>query len=477
MTGFGFHEMQHCGYRHIINMLSPASIYGRELLKDLAPYHTGQETALLREWENISAAKKAISDTPELIQYINRIIGQMKDVRHSLKAMASRPLSEIELFELRHLLLLIEKFLNEFTASQLSQDMQGFDFFPPTEALRIIDPNNNKMLSFFIEDNRSPTLFKVRKEKKRLENLLYRGRAEMDHQNLSAARAKALALEAEAENDIRQEISAQLLPYSAEISHNITCIAALDLTLQKAILANRYNAAKPILTDGSCILKDAYNPMIADILQESDRTFTPISMETANGTTVVTGANMGGKSVALKTILLNIALATSGFFAFASSLSTPLFDSIHLVSGDAENVHHSLSSFGGDVLHLNEICDDLDSGSFALIILDEFASGTNVEEGSAILSAVTKYLNKQNCIALIATHYDGAAAAAQHHYQVVGLRNLDDNLDHSGSSGTDLISKYMDYGIFPVEKDTPVPHDATKICKLLNVRSEILKNL
>lgn len=477
MTGFGFHEMQLCGYRHIINMLSPASIYGRELLKTLAPYHTGQETALLREWENISAAKKAISDTPELIQSINRTIGQMKDVRHSIKAIANRPLSEVELFELRHLLLLSEKFLEEFAASQLVQDLQGFDFFSPTEPLRIIDPNNNKMLSFYIENNRSLALFKAREEKKRLENLLYQCSDETDRINLSAARTKALAQEAEAENDIRQEISAQLIPYSTEISHNIALIAALDLTLQKAILADRYNAAKPRLTNDSCILKDAYNPMIADILQENGRVFTPISMETAKGTTVVTGANMGGKSVALKTILLNIALATSGFFAFASSLATPLFDSIHLVSGDSENVHHSLSSFGGDVLHLNEICNDLDSGSFSLIILDEFASGTNVEEGSAILSAVTQYLGKQNCIALIATHYDGAAAVSQRHYQVVGLRNLDDTLNHSGFSGTDLISKYMDYGIFPVEKNTPVPHDATKICKLLNVRKEILKYL
>lgn len=477
MTGFGFQEMQLCGYRHIINMLSPASIYGRELLKDLAPYHTGQEAALLREWENISAAKKAISDTPELIQSINRTIGQMKDVRHSIKAIANRPLSEVELFELRHLLLLSQKFLEEFAASQLEQDLQGFDFFSPAEPLRIIDPNDNKMLSFYIENNRSPALFKAREEKKQLENLLCQCMDETDRTNLSSARTKALAQEAEAENDIRQKISAQLLPYSTEILHNIALIAALDLTLQKAILANRYNAAKPRLTNDSCILKDAYNPMIADILQENGRVFTPISMETAKGTTVVTGANMGGKSVALKTILLNIALAASGFFAFASSLATPLFDSIHLVSGDSENVHHSLSSFGGDVLHLNEICDDLDRGSFSLIILDEFASGTNVEEGSAILSAVTQYLGKQNCIAFIATHYDGAAAVSQRHYQVIGLRNLDDNLNHSGFSGTDLISKYMDYGIFPVEKNTPVPHDATKICKLLNVRKEILKYL
>ena len=46
------------------------------------------------------------------------------------------------------------------------------------------------------------------------------------------------------------------------------------------------------------------------------------------GATVITGANMGGKSVSMKSLTLNLLLAQTGFFAFAKAFSAPLFDSV-----------------------------------------------------------------------------------------------------------------------------------------------------
>lgn len=43
------------------------------------------------------------------------------------------------------------------------------------------------------------------------------------------------------------------------------------------------------------------------------KTYTPIGIELGEGVTIITGANMGGKSVALKTITENLLLFHMGF--------------------------------------------------------------------------------------------------------------------------------------------------------------------
>ena len=44
------------------------------------------------------------------------------------------------------------------------------------------------------------------------------------------------------------------------------------------------------------------------------------------GVTVLTGANMGGKSVALRTIFLNLYLAQCGFYPYGEKVCFPVFD-------------------------------------------------------------------------------------------------------------------------------------------------------
>ena len=58
-------------------------------------------------------------------------------------------------------------------------------------------------------------------------------------------------------------------------------------------------------------------------------------------------------------------------------------------------------------------------------LLDEFARGTNPDEGALIVQAVTRYLNDVNAISLLTTHYDKVAEFARTHYQIIGLRDID----------------------------------------------------
>jgi DNA mismatch repair ATPase MutS len=256
-------------------------------------------------------------------------------------------------------------------------------------------------------------------------------------------------------------------------------IADLDLTVEKARLARRWGGVMPQLTEDRLCMQRMVSPRMVELLRDHGLAFTPISMETERGVTVITGANMGGKSVALKTLALNVYLVQHGFFPFAESAQVPLFDGIHILSEDLENVDRGLSSFGGEIVGFNQIITQLKSG-LHFVMLDEFARGTNPEEGAAIVQAVTQYLSRRPAMTVLATHFDAVAPLAQAHYQVVGLRQLDMarlQRELAGLQGTDSvhhISRYMNYGLYRVQDSRDCPRDALNICRLLGMDGEIL---
>ena len=73
------------------------------------------------------------------------------------------------------------------------------------------------------------------------------------------------------------------------------------------------------------------NPEIVDLLEKQNRKFVPVSITLDQGATVITGANMGGKSVSMKTVALNALLLQSGFLVCAKSAKMPLFHSVNAV--------------------------------------------------------------------------------------------------------------------------------------------------
>ena len=118
-----------------------------------------------------------------------------------------------------------------------------------------------------------------------------------------------------------------------------------------------------------------------------------------------------------------------------------------------------------------------------MILLDEFARGTNPEEGAMIVRAVTRYLNRQNVMAVLTTHYDGVAQEASLHYEVVGLRDMDtvrvkgEIALASPEQGADVIASHMNYGLYRVTREQGCPRDARNICRLLSLSEEILRDI
>jgi dsDNA-specific endonuclease/ATPase MutS2 len=279
------------------------------------------------------------------------------------------------------------------------------------------------------------------------------------------------AQEESEEQRLRSELSKKLRPYLGDILQNMEAIGELDLTVEKARLAARFGGVYPEIKEGRLDFSQMRYPKIEN--------FTPISLSLPIGATVITGANMGGKSVALKTLALNVYLIHCGLFPFAQKAVCPLFDALLFLAEDAEDTDKGLSSFGGEILRLREALDTIRKG-FCLVLLDEFARGTNPDEGAALVQGLTEYLDGLPVMAVLSTHYDKVAQKASAHYQVVGLRNASEeelsarlrNLDGAGS--LKLLQQYMNYGLYPVWDAGDCPKDALRICRLLGLEEEIL---
>jgi DNA mismatch repair protein MutS len=123
---------------------------------------------------------------------------------------------------------------------------------------------------------------------------------------------------------------------------------------------------------------------------------------------VITGPNAGGKSTALKSIVLAIVMAQTLGIAPARAMSMTPFTQIGTYLNIADAIgKESLYQAEMNRAHaLLKSIRSLKPGEFSFVIMDEIFTGTNPEEGSAGAFGIAKCLSSlPQSICLIATHY------------------------------------------------------------------------
>ena len=481
MITLTFAQKESIGFQYVLDALRTNSPYGEERVRELTPFAPSERAELLRQLSNVGRVLEGESACQKTLDRLLRVFMTVKNIRNTVQKCRETALNEIELFEVKCYLLRCSEMLPLFREIRPVLQLDGIDLKDTDGALNLLDPEGNRVASFYLADGSSPVLRALRKEKRELEEQIRRATGE-EREALQAARTLVAADEEHEEGRIRGELSAALRPYIPDMLHNMEMIGEIDLTVEKARLARRYGGVMPALTEDTLELTDMINPRVVDLLRDQKKAFTPVTIALGKGAAVITGANMGGKSVAMKTIALNVLLTHCGFFPFAAKASIPLFDSIHIISEDQESVDRGLSSFGGEMVRFNRMVREME-GEFPLVLLDEFARGTNPDEGAAIVQAVTRYLDRQNAVTVLATHYDRVARWGSAHYQVIGLKELDldalrkELAGRTDDVGVELISRHMNYGLYRVEGAGDCPRDAVNICRLLDMKAEILDGI
>jgi len=228
-----------------------------------------------------------------------------------------------------------------------------------------------------------------------------------------------------------------------------------------------------IVTDpGPCVLKaeGMINPVIADTLESVNRAFQPVSISLGNGPCLLTGANMSGKTVVLKTLALVQALAQLSFFVPARDASISLVKDVFLVIGDKQDQYRGLSSFAAEMLELDRIMARIRVGDKVLVLADEPARTTNPSEGAAILCALVEFLEHYQITSLISTHY-GDLGLTCRKLRVSGF----DSKQAKGRLDPLMMNEYMNYSLIE-EKGDSVPMEALHIAHLLGVDESFIRS-
>ena len=478
-------QLSNIGFDYISELLEPCSPYGEQLRHRMKIYSPEEYEELICELENVNTLAALFDKNKDAFVNTERALMMLKDIRPSLEKSLEFTLTDVEMFELKLFLIRLDVLCGAYRELCGGSNLKNIDIHAFPEALDIIDPDGMRSMSFRVSDSCSEKLASIRRERKQTDILLRSAEGE----GKEALIVRRTQLTAEEENEdarLRTLMTENLRRYVPDIEKVTESIAKFDFALAKVHLMKKANGIipkicradteKPVLS-----IKGMRNPEIEKALEMRGRHFVPIDIELSAGSTVITGANMGGKSVALKTLALNVWLALAGCPVFCSEAAIPQFSGIYLLYEDIASSTGGLSSFGGEMVRFNNILESQKTETLSLVLIDEFARGTNPAEGAALVRAAVRYFNSEkHAVALLTTHFDNIAPYAAAHYQVMGLKNADrpalnSALNRGSKNAAAALEDFMDYGLYRAEKSANPPRDALTVCRALHVSDDFMK--
>ena len=212
-------------------------------------------------------------------------------------------------------------------------------------------------------------------------------------------RLRALQVQEQAEiARILAELSALVGREAAQIAADVDVYVELDLAAARARLADRMDAAAPELVDDAVVaLVDGRHPLL-------DERAVPQTVRLDGDTRVliISGPNMGGKTVTLKLVGLAVAMTGCGMHVPAASATIGRFTRIFTDIGDEQSIAQNASTFSAHLRRLAEIADGADDRS--LILIDEIGSGTEPNAGAALAVALLERFLTRNARVIATTH-------------------------------------------------------------------------
>ena len=141
------------------------------------------------------------------------------------------------------------------------------------------------------------------------------------------------------------------------------------------------------------------------LLPDDERICNDLTVHSLGEVAVITGSNMAGKSVFLKTVGMNLALAYAGGAVCAQRLETALFR-LFTCMGISDSITDGISYFYAEVKRLKALLSELerDHPLPLWFAIDEIFRGTNNRERLIGSRAYVRALVGQHAIGLIATH-------------------------------------------------------------------------
>ena len=217
--------------------------------------------------------------------------------------------------------------------------------------------------------------------------------------------------------NILYTLSAFVLASAPVLQADLEMVERLDFIFSKGKLSLDMDATEPAINTERIIkLKDARHPLM-------DRSMAvPLQFEVGGATRgiIITGPNTGGKTVAIKTVMLNCIMAQCGLHVTCKQADICMSSSYLCDIGDGQNLSENLSTFSAHITNVLEVLREANQDSF--VIMDELGSGTDPTEGMGIAIAILEELRKSGAIFLVTTHYPDVKEYADKAADIVNAR-------------------------------------------------------
>lgn len=426
-----------CGLRFVLDQLELQSGYARRWLLD---------RPMMTNADEIEATYGMLHRFVDMMQCIDvtRLntlrfkLQALKDIRTTIGNLAhSATLDDIELFEVKHLAILATDVARLMDEQGMTDVIEIPDLAP---VITILDPDGMKIATFYVYDSYCAELRELRSQM----------RQHPDQQD------ELLLQASELEEGVRRDLSHQLHPWAAAIEQAQVALAQIDVCLAKAQQIKQMGMCFPGLsmTEGSTY-HAMFHPQVREALATAGRDFQPVDISYGLSPTLITGANMGGKTVVLKTLTLCQYLFQFGFGIPAAKAQIAVKDEVYFCIGDEQSVERGLSSFAAEMKNIDRVIQASRTDSRILALIDEPARTTNPTEGAALVTALLRLMQDRPVSLVMTTHYDIEPGHARC-LRVKGFEN-----------GT------MDYSLVEVH-DGEVPHEALNIAQSLGIDTEWL---
>lgn len=445
------------GFRYMLEQLPVCSVLGKRALYELEWLIPVE--AVEREMERVQCAYDLWKEGKEQLTFdaLERKLMQLRDIRGTvMRLREGYVLDDLELFEVKNFALLAE---------EIRKIIIGWNWISLPDLADVVnwlDPEGSGVPHFYVYDAYSGELAELRKE------IRERKRQQANEEETDRLYFRSVALE----DKIREDLSEKLRRYGQSFQMALEQMALLDLTVAKARQAACLGLCRPSLHGkgtNRCCYADLFHPQLRAVLEEEGKEFQSVSISVREGVTVITGANMAGKTVVLKMVALAQCLVQFGFWVPAVQAEISLVEEIFFSIGDEQDDLQGLSSFAAEMYRIQQMIEELKAGKKLLVLIDELARTTNPEEGRAILNGMLELLGEEKVIALVTTHYSGIVVPCRR-LRVKGLREeaIQDKL------AIENIGEYMDYTLVE-DEGQETPHEAFRIARMLGVDTRLLE--
>jgi DNA mismatch repair protein MutS2 len=195
------------------------------------------------------------------------------------------------------------------------------------------------------------------------------------------------------------ELSAHVGSKAAQAAINLEALADIDLVLARVRVAQKMDAIAPAIVDAPHVaIQRGRHPLVEGRVVPQT-----LALDERTQLIVISGPNMGGKTVALKLVGLFVLMAYCGMHLPADDGTTiGTFEFLGCDIGDEQSIAGNASTFSAHLRRLRTLVEW--SGPRALVLIDEIASGTEPGASAALATSVVEYLLKRGARGIVTTH-------------------------------------------------------------------------